>query len=270
MNLIDHAKRLRGVAVERLHPQRVVFHHVPKCGGTSVARALRKRYLLSQATIDPEASFRALEAFSGNQDRQALLVDVLDLREQMLLYHLFDDVRCVSAHVRFSEPAHQRFRSRYKFITILREPVSRFLSNYTWSYGKPQAHARIEESFRDFLDTDRARRLGATYVEFFCGLPKSADIRSPEAIESAVGNLGRFDIVGRLDDLPDFEAQVARTLGIKLKVGHENRTTKRTAASDALADPDLRAKVEALCAPDIAVWERYTQRPTVQHPTYAA
>ena len=269
MSLIDRAKRLRSAAVEKLHPQRVVFHHVPKCGGTSVARALRKRYLLSQATIDPEASFRALEAFSGGQDRQALLVDVLDLREQMLLYHLFDDVHCVSSHVRFSQPAYERFGARYKFVTILREPVSRFLSNYTWSYGKPQAHARIEEPFREFLKTNRAKRLGSTYVEFFCGLPKSADVRSAESIEAAVANLAKFDVVGRLDDLPDFEQQINRALGIRLKVGHENRTTKRTAATDALADPELKSEILALCAPDLAVWNRFEQQRPVLQPALA-
>ncbi len=257
MTLIDHVKRLRTATVERLHPQRVVFHHVPKCGGTSVGRALRKRYILSQATVSPESSFKAMEAFTGSLHREALLIDVLDFREQMLLYHLFEDVHCISAHVRFSAPAHERFGSRYKFITILRDPVSRFLSNYTWSYGKPDAHARIEEPFGEFLKTERAKRLGATYVEFFCGLPKSADIRSEEAVDAALANLAKFDIVGRLDDLPAFEADIARTLGVRLKIGHENRATRRTAASEAMDDPLLRAEVMALCAPDIAVWERY-------------
>ena len=258
MTLIDHVKRLHTATVERLHSQRVVFHHVPKCGGTSVGRALRKRYLLSQATVSPESSFKAMEAFTGSGDREALLIDVLDFREQMLLYHLFEDVHCISAHVRFSAPAHERFRSTYKFITILRDPVSRFLSNYTWSYGKSDAHARIEEPFREFLSTERAKRLGATYVEFFCGLPKSADIRSGEAIDAAVSNLAKFDIVGRLDDLPTFEASIAQTLGVRLKIGHENKAARRSAAAEAMEDPQLKAEVMALCAPDIAVWERYS------------
>jgi Sulfotransferase family len=257
LTLIDHVKRLRSATVDRLHPQRVVFHHVPKCGGTSVGRALRKRYLLSQGTVSPESSYKALEAFTGSHDREALLIDVLDFREQMLLYHLFEDVHCISAHVRFSVPAYERFRSTYKFITILRDPVSRFLSHYTWSYGKPDAHARIEEPFGEFLKTERAKRLGATYVEFFSGLPKSADIRSEEAIEAAVANLARFDIVGRLDSLVAFESSLAEILGVRLKIGHENKATRRTAASEAMDDPQLKAEVLALCAPDIAVWERH-------------
>lgn len=254
--LIDQFKRLRSVAAERLHPQRVVFHHVPKCGGTSVGRALRKRYLLSQATVQPEASFRALEAFTGSKDREALLVDVLDLREQMLLYHMFEDVHCISAHVRFSLAAHEQFASKYRFITILREPVSRFLSHYNWSYGKPHAHARIEEPILEFLETKRAKRLGATYVEFFCGLPKSADIRAPDAVEAAVRNIGKFDVVGRLDNLPDFESDIEEMLGMRLRVGHENRAIRRTDTSKVLEDHDLRAAVLEICAPDIAVWNR--------------
>ena len=257
MGLVDHAKALRKTAAERLHAQRVVFHHVPKCGGTSVGRALRKRYLLSQATIVSESSFRALEAFVGGGDREALLVDVLDLREQMLLYHLFEDVRCVSAHVRFSAAAHAPFAGRYKFVTILREPVARFWSHYHWSHGKPHAHARIEEPFEAFLETERARRLGASYAEYFRGLPKDADFRSGEAIDAAVANLGRFDAVGRLDDLPAFEEGLRRVLRVRIRVGHENRgrpSEERSAADR----PDLRARTAELCAPDLAIWRRVT------------
>lgn len=252
MGLIDSAKGLKAAASDRLHPQRVVFHHAPKCGGTSVGRALRKRYWLSQVTVIPESSFRALEAFLGGGERERLLVDVLDLREQMLLYHLFEDVRCISAHVRFSTAAHARFAQRYRFVTILREPIARFHSHYRYSFGKAGAHGRIEEPFEAFLDTDRARRLGATYTEYYSGLPKDADFRSEEAVEAAAANLARFDAVGRLDDPPDFEEQLRAVLGVRIRIGHENKG--RPAARGTTERPDLAEKVAELCAPDLAIW----------------
>ncbi|SLN64278.1 sulfotransferase family 2 domain-containing protein [Roseisalinus antarcticus] len=256
MGLVDIAKRLRHRATERLLPQPFVFHHVPKCGGTSVGRALRKRYLLSQATVIPESSFRAFEAFTGRHDRERLLVDVLDLREQMLLYLMFEGVRGISLHVRFSEIAWERFETDYKFVTILRDPVDRFVSHYNWSREKPGAHARIEEPFDAFLDTDRARRLGATYVEYFCGLPKEADITGSEAIARAGATLGRFDVVGSLSDLPAFTGALRRELGVRIRIGHENRARTSTAAVTARTlTPAQRERVEALCAPDIAVWQ---------------
>ena len=255
--VVGLVKGFRKSILDHVSPQRVVFHHVPKCGGTSVGYTLRKRYLLSQASVTPESSFRAFEAFTGRSDREQMLIDVLDLREQMMLYLMYEDIRCISLHVRFSEIAHTRFADRYKFVTILREPVSRFISHYFWSHGKPHAHARIDESFADFLETDRARRLGATYAEYYAGLPKEADITTPEAVASALANLRRFDVVGRLDDLGEFEKNLQRELGVRIKIGHENKARPAKTGRNNTLTPDLREKVVKLCAPDLAIWNGY-------------
>lgn len=255
MGIVDQAKQTLSAVNDKVMPQRVVYHHVPKCGGTSVGRALRKRFLLSQGTVVPEASYRAFEAFTGREDRQQMLVDVLDLREQMMMYLMFEDVRCVSLHVRFSDTAYDLFKERYKFVTILREPVSRFVSHYFWSYGKPHAHARIEEEFPAFLETDRAKRLGATYSEYFCGLPKDEDITSDKAVAAAIANLKRMDVVGRLDDLPDFERQLKEQLKVRVRIGHENKMKQPKSKKRDIVTPELMEKVKELCAPDIAIWE---------------
>lgn len=184
-----------------------------------------------------------------------MLIDVLDLREQMMLYLMHEGVHCVSLHVRFSEVAYNQFKDQYKFITVLREPVSRFVSHYLWSYGKPDAHARICEDFEEFLNTPRARRLGATYVEYFCGLPKDEDITSPVAIESAISNLKRMDVVGRLDDLRVFEGQLKEELGVRIRIGHENKMRQPSSKKNEIMTPELLERVRELCAPDIAVWE---------------
>jgi len=255
MSLVDSLKRLKSSAQARLLPHPVIFHHVPKCGGTSVGRALRQRYLLSQTTVLPEESFRAFETFTGRTDRQQMLIDVLDLREQMLLYELYRGVQCFSGHVRFSEIAYRQFGSRYSFITILREPVARFISHYFWSHGKPDAHARIDEDFAAFLETDRARRLGATYVEYFCGLPKDVDLTAQTSIDAAIANLQRFDVIGQLEDLRPFEAALKAKLGARIRIGHENKMRQATSVRDTTITPELKARAAALCAPDIAVWE---------------
>ena len=153
MGFVDHAKSARSRIISNTMGNYVVFHHVPKCGGTSVARALRMKYILSQVTIKPEQTYRSLEAFSAEPDREKLLVDVLDLREQMLLYWLYDDVRCISAHVRYSEHAYREFSDRYKFITTLREPVDRFISHFFWVKGHPNSHSYISAELDEFLGT---------------------------------------------------------------------------------------------------------------------
>lgn len=254
MSVVDTLKSLSGGLRDRAIPRRFVFHHVPKCGGTSVGRALRMRYILSQTTVTPESSFRAFETFTGRTDREQMLIDVLDLREQMLLYHMFEDVHGISLHVRFSQLAYEKFHDSYKFVTILRDPLARFVSHYHWSRRKPTAHAHIGEDFETFLGTERARRLGATYVEFFCGLPKDTDVTSDVAIEAACENLKKFDVVGKLSALDQFERDIRETLGVRVKIGHENARKKKPGGPGELDDPVLRARIEELCAPDLAVW----------------
>lgn len=260
MGWVDRAKTARAWLVEAALPAPVVFHHVPKCGGTSVGRALRKRYMLSQATVVPESSFRAFADFSRRTDRRQMLIDVLDLREQMLLYLLHENVRCVSAHVRFSRPAHALFCGRYAFVTLLREPVTRFISHYFWSHAKPGAHARIDEELAAFLDTPRAARLGAVYVEYFSGLPREVDITSPVAIASAIANLQLLDVVGRIDDLHSFRRALKARLGANLRIGHENKMRQPIRRKEEIVTPDLRRRVEALCRPDLTVWKAVVER----------
>jgi hypothetical protein len=105
MSLIDTARRQISRVRRHLHPNPVVFHHVPKCGGTSVGRAIRKRFLLSQATVLPDPTYNVEALLDSAADHGALMVRADELRERMFLYHLATGVDCVSAHVRFSEPA---------------------------------------------------------------------------------------------------------------------------------------------------------------------
>jgi len=256
LDSIGRIRKLNQVFLDRIAPQRFVFHHVPKCGGTSVARALRKRYLTSQATVKPEPSFRAFQAFTGRTDTEQMLIDVIDLRKQMMLYLLYDDIRCVSLHVPFSTVAYREFRGRYKFVTILREPVSRFISHYNWSSRRPGSHGYIQEDFDTFLTSERASRMGAEYVEIFADFPNDADIRAPEAVSAAIQNLKNFDVVGRLDDLGGFSDALKRELGIRVKIGHENKAHGSTnmVAGSALTD-DQKMAVQDICAPDITVWQ---------------
>lgn len=99
--------------------------------------------------------------------------------------------------------------------------------------------------------------MGAEFVEIFADLPVDADLRTPDAIDRAVQHLAGFDIVGRLDDLDGFVRAIRQTLGVRVRVGHENKTTKAASTVTKATLPDAqRAQVEDICAPDIQVWNR--------------
>ncbi len=251
MSLIDFGKSLQQRAIERLSGNRIVFHHVPKCGGTSAGRALRRAYILSQDTVTPEASMKAFEAV--REDRPQLSVgDVSELREMMLLYLLYSDTRCVSAHIPFSDAAYRRFADRYVFVTLLRDPVDRFISNYYWSHQHPSGVAYIAEPLEDFLLTSRARHLGSTYVRYFCGEP--AQQFTAKHVAAAIRNLRRLECVGFLDEVGRFGSALRQLTGKRLKIGREN-VGNAGAKRDAILSGPTGEKVREACSFDQEIWD---------------
>lgn len=250
MSLTDFGKSLHRRAVDLICRSRIVFHHVPKCGGTSAGRSLRRAYLLSQGTVTPVESEMAFDA--ARHSRPGGGIDhVAELREMMLLYMLYSDVRCVSAHIPFSNPAFEKFAGRYHFVTLLRDPVERFISNYFWNHDRPDAHYRITESFEEFLDTERARAMGSTYVRYFCGEP--ARSFEPEHVDAAIRNLWRMNEVGFLDDMRSFETALRNLTGRRLNIGRENVFGTGARRASILSGP-LRDRVLEVCANDQQVW----------------
>jgi hypothetical protein len=254
MSLANVGIRAYSRLKESLCPKRIVFHHVPKCGGTSVGRSLRRAYFLSQGTVRPEESFRAYATYTSHDDRDEAVSEVFAFREMMLLYLLYSDIRCVAAHVAFNTATHEAFRDRYAFVTLLRDPVERFISHYFWSHRREGAYASITDELEDFLETPRARMLGCTYARYFFGSPPGTDLRTSPDTQAAIENLRRLDSVGFLDDVGHFERALRRLTGKRVRIGRENVGRHKSKYAAILEGP-LRDKILEVCAPDREVWE---------------
>ncbi len=228
--------------------ERVFFLHLPKCGGTSVDVAMRNAYRgAAHATVhlDPHAADRAA-AIAGERERP--------YRRRLLLYYMAEERnRYISGHFPYSEQARQAFGDEWHYITVLREPVSRWLSNYFYNkYKTSSDFYRITAPIEEFIASERARSYGSNYVQNLTD--DTATMDSDGAVEQAIRNLQRFAVVGALERMDTFVSDCDTLLGVDLDVGHHRKNPRTTSEQREEITEGALEQVRELCIPNTRVY----------------
>jgi hypothetical protein len=202
-------------------PQTRILHlHIEKCGGTSLRIAL-ERAMGPGKTSFPKHHEREIAGIKAEE---------WDL---------------ISGH--FGWQVLQPLGGRV--ITVLRDPVDRFISNYfywrdMYRTGKDRSHrASLTElySLDDFATIKDEQSMVAslfnrmTWQIAFSGVPpyrhaqRALGITDPQLLAVAVANLGACHVVGLQERMDDFAAACQRTLGLPVTIERANVTTGRPA-----------------------------------------
>jgi hypothetical protein len=251
---------VRKALVDALSGPRVVFHHVAKTAGSSVAQALRIRYAVSFAGFPSLPTYSAIQALHPADDEISITQKVDSFQEYALLYHMYNDTRCISGHVRFSNVAFEKFSSNYKFITTLRDPVELMISLFFFETRLAEPIWQVPSDIERYLEIPRVQLHGASYSYFYSGLPSDSDPRTPAAIERSKANLGLFSAVGFVDDMEGFQRQLRERIGLRLRIGHANKSKASSSERASIITPDIRRKIEAISAPNIEIYEFAKQK----------
>lgn len=249
--------RLRRSAPGGAPRHRSVFLHMPKCGGTSVSEAMYATVPVTEriGVIDAISTRRAAAMMTFGEDSETLCHEDLehgqatfDLREGLMLQHMAWDTMLIHGHVFWSERAERHFGDTYKYVTLMRDPVARTLSNYRMARRTGAADADLDT----WLEGPMARRQARVYLRYLAGSNDIDDAAVPGALDLARTRLEKIALVGFLDDLDGFARAYRALFGVGLRMAQLNR------APDAA--PDLTAaqenRLQALCAPDIALWDQ--------------
>lgn len=236
---------------------RLLFFHIPKTAGSSVSAGLRRHYRLSHYHVKSGPSARAAAAWAGALPGlggdEAEVVQALRLA--LVGHALACGYRFVTGHVWFAPSLAGEGEERPRLITVLRDPVERWISLYLYGRHSTASHAPIREELEAFLESPRARQAGETQVRYVGGLREDHDYRSEAAVANALENLRRFDVVGMQSEMGRFSEALA-AIGVPVRLPRRRTSPAPPGEREALRrDPSFMRRIEALCEPDLAFYD---------------
>lgn len=236
----------------------IVFFHIPRCGGSSLVNAIcqsahftqpisikavrtRKFGRIVWQDFHEEPPLPPSEAFYQYY--------TFKFREYVLLYYLACEYDFVHGHVLFSLHAYEHFKEQYNFVTVVREPVQRFLSQYKFSAGN-------EQTLDEFLEQKHKGQHGSVLVRYFSGKPDKESFATNEQVMQAIGNIDKFDLIGMLEHLEEFKNDFFKKFHLELTIPHLNKSPNFSLKISL----EQRRKIIKCCEPDIVLYEEIKKR----------
>lgn len=219
-----------------------VYIHVPKCGGSSFGAAMRVRFILSQASISLNQGDTCLTG-------DAYILSDYAARDAELQKLMKRKVRMISGHVRFGQTLRKPEAKGYKLITLLRDPMERFVSHYNYLQRQHPSKTR-PDTLAEFLDTQDASRLASQYLFYFAQGGQSYGMNTAQLVDRAIDNLSTFALVGNLSAPEEFVRDLERITGKSLPQWRRNRAPDLT-----IVPPELAEQIATICAADIKIYE---------------
>lgn len=251
--------------------QRVLFAHVPKCGGSSVVETLREefgrgRFLKKSYTfgLDPAAS-RVAARISG--------IDMQIARSSLLAYQLeISKARFIYGHFALPQGVIDKFSEKWSIVTILREPKSRLLSEYYYNrYKQNHEHFGTELELEAWLETPDARHAATSFLRYFCGRLEDARFimenchdtgALKDQISASKRNLRAIDVVGSIENTAGFEKAIQEKLGRTITLPQKNKSPQKNYAKYQDQSTGIQRKIDEICAGDSLLYTEHLEAQT--------
>jgi len=250
--------------VEGPGAKRVVFFHVPKCGGTSIREFLAATFG-RPIRLDTVASEGVARNFG---------VTELEVGEVLLAYFVQGCPKYIGGHYPYSRRVFAGHEGDFEFITVLRNPLDRMLSLYYFNrFRKDRDYFSVECELSEWLASREARRAGTVFVRTFMGdlnlarrIPEAyGDARVMDAaIDEAISNLQNFAIVGTLEDIGGFENAMRQRYGARSSIGHLRQNPISRYPKFDEQPKELQEQIREMCQPDMAIYKSFSQRAAIE------
>lgn len=246
----NHFKKIRNYFGVGKSNVRLIFPHVPKCGGTSVIQALKKGAKEAGKLLDIDH----LNASICDRLAQGNVVDWLNISLDVFSYKcLLSKSNLIVGHAPLPKSTREDINSTTKVVTLLREPVDRWISNYVYDRYKISGTGSHDLRIEDYIESEKGKINGQYYAHFFA----SKNHQSPDRlIKEAISNLSSFDLVGFTSEMNSFFVELENLIDFPVELEKINTSPKPEASEFIRSNQSLMKKINSICEIDIQIYQQ--------------
>jgi len=261
------SKSLRTVDRMFTASQRVVFIHIPKCAGKSVAAAIHNAMgSLLEPWINSRHARLAVNSVLPDKVTSEKVEATARYRNYLLAYFLHSGRKLIYGHLPVNRQLVTEFSQEAAFVTVLRDPVARWKSHYIYdriSNPDPSmlpyrrnSGCDLEKELDAVLASDRGLQLAYVPTMMLTGRFPVSRSEAETLSRVIMETLKDFAVVGFTDDLPSFASSFERATGVKIHIPRKNITASQATdengalyknLSALLDQPAVTRKIKKLC-----------------------